>query len=267
METHKTNVFYAIVASFFSQDLYLEVVTHWRKKIFLYVLVLLLILLIPVSIRISLNFSHVVDVELKNATSDLPTLSISHGQAVSSPEGTHFITYPGLRQIIGIYDTKGQYKNFPKDNALFLVGQKGSYVKFSQKNIKFYPYQDQSTVVIGPQQVKDMFRHYKHYLWITIAAVLYTAGLMFLYVLYFVYASLLGVFTTFSARLCDRRLVLQKNFRLTLVAMTPSFLIFCVLYLFNWVTLPAIALLILLQLLYVGFAVRSIRSVLSIKDK
>ncbi len=259
-EINKTNVFYAIVASFFSQDLYLEVATHWRKRIFLYVLVLLLILLIPVSIRININFSYIADLVLKNATRDLPTVTITHGQAVSSPEGVHFIAYPGFREIIGIYDTKEQYKNFSKDNALFLVGQKGYY-------LKFYPYQSQANMVMGPQQVRAIFSHYKHYFWILITALLYTTGLVFLYVFYFIYASLLGVFTSFSASLFNRQLMLQKNFRLTLVAMTPSFIIFCVLYLFNWVTLPAIALLILLQFLYVGFAVRSIRSVLSVKDK
>lgn len=266
-ETRKTNVFYAIVASFFSRDFYLEVVTHWRKKIFLYVLIVLLIMLIPLSIRVSLNLNHVAGLLLKNATKDLPTLTITDGRAVSNPKGVHFIIYPGSKEVVGVYDTDGRYKNFSKDSALFLVGPTGYYVKFSQNKAKFYPYQNKSSVVMGPQQVNDMFDRYKHYLLMTTVVLLYTVGLVFLYVLYFIYASLLGVFTSFSASLCDRRLVLQKNFRLTMVAMTPSLLIFCVLYLFNWVTLSAIALLILLQFLYVGFAVRSIRSVLSVKDK
>lgn len=267
-EMHRTNIFYAIVASFFSQKLYLEVVTYWRKKIFLYVLVLLLIILIPFSIRISLNFNHLATILLKNVTKDLPTLTITNGQAVSSFEGIHSVAYPGSRQIIGIYDTTDQYKNFATDGALFLVGSQGYYVKFSQNKVKFYPYRkSQSSTLIGPQQITDMFHYYKRYLWMTTAALLYTAGLIFLYIFYFIYASLLGVFTTFCASVSERQLRLQKNFRLTMVAMTPSVLIFSVLYLFNWVTLPAIALLILLQLLYVGFAVRSIRSVLSMKDK
>lgn len=256
-KTVQPSIWYALIASFYSKKLYQDVLQHWRKKLFLYVLILILILLIPFSIRFILNAKYVGSVLVSAMASRLPVVVIKDGVGSSRPSGVFYINYPGTSNQFGVIDMQGTYQGFPYDSAFFLINNREIEVKSQENKVKAYPYDKKANFTFGPEQLKAIIKKNVNIITLFLLLGIYTLGLVFAYLFFMIYTYFLGVFTTISATCFRVKLSFKENVRLTSIALTPGALILSFLYLFRWLSFPIITSLFVLQVFYTGFAVFS----------
>lgn len=267
MEQEKSfNVFHAIVAAFYSKKLYRDIVQHWHKKTFVFVLLAIIILLCPFTIRFILNTEAYVYRVAPGLIAQLPVVSIANGTATVKPPGVHFISYPGMSYKLAVIDTEGSYKNFAKDEAMFLLSSHSLQMKTKVNQVKVYTYEKNFNFVFGPEQLKADLAKYKTRVLLAIILAIYTVGLVFCYIAYFIYALLIGVFASIIAGSIDRELSYNANLRLTAVAILPGAFLWSLLYLFHAINFVGLAIGLILQIIYIGYAVWSSKEILQ-QDK
>jgi hypothetical protein len=89
---HKTKVrtassrFYsyaeALYKSFYSKELYRDVLQRWRGAGFLYLLLMISILILPMSIMFTLHYNHAINESILNVMNKIPPLMIQNGNII-----------------------------------------------------------------------------------------------------------------------------------------------------------------------------------------
>ncbi|MFC3907787.1 DUF1189 family protein [Legionella dresdenensis] len=96
----------AIIMSFFSQRLYVDVGKRWRGLAIIYLLLLMFIVAIPLSIRIAHDFNTFFDQQIIQPLQKMPTFYVQNGE-VSFDKPMPYLVKNDQGQVVAAIDTTG----------------------------------------------------------------------------------------------------------------------------------------------------------------
>lgn len=117
--------------AFYSQALYQDVVVNWRGRCFGYLLLLLAIYWIPEMSRLHSDASEFFSYEAPKIISQMPTITISHGEASVDKPVPYIIYYPDKDSPYIIIDTSDKPVSLDNSKALLLIAKTKLFLKKS----------------------------------------------------------------------------------------------------------------------------------------
>lgn len=240
------NYWQAIVRSFYSPRLYLDVSKRWRGMGALYILLVVAVFSIPLSIRFIGYMTDYINNDVLAPLEKMPPLYVQGGQ-ISIDEPMPYKIKNDHGQVVAIIDTKADIKQLPykypnlatiiaKDAIYFRQPKPqqflGSNLLIIDKEFSEYKLRPEDTEVFDPKQ------------WIEQSGVLtvrliaqvliYPIVVIFFYALYFVLLITLPMLGQLLAQVFfNFKLRYIEACRIFAVAATPQMLLFFLLLTFN----------------------------------
>jgi hypothetical protein len=233
-----TNIFVAIIKSFYSRKFYSEAIAEWRGRSFLYLLLLLFICWAALAIRFfaPLQLQSFFSTEVVTVQKQLPVVKIKDGKASTAKPGPYYIRSSNGDALYAIIDTTNKIKNPADTKAMFIV-KKNNIQFFNQQagTVKTFSFEKRS-LNFGPKQLKQYWGQYEK--WLLPVIFIFGAFLgIFMLIFSFGYrviiGIILGVVGLFYSWILRRRLDYTSVFCTSLVAMTPAIVVKTILSMFN----------------------------------
>lgn len=224
----------AILMSFYSVDLYVDVKHRWRGFGAIYLALVMALAALPWSIKVGVekyNYYHQV---LIPTLKKMPTLDIYKGELVFKKEQPYFLNNPVTHKPLVIIDTTGKIKDLPNKKypsaaLLFskyaIVSQFGNMPPYVQKLDK------DITAKISSKLIIPMFERLKNLFFTTF----YPMVMMLWFGMAFGFLIVISfLLKMFSVAVLRYEITYRNALRLAAVSMTPmifTFMIFAVLHL------------------------------------
>lgn len=263
----------ALLMSFYSSRLYIDVGKRWRGIGILYLLLVIAIGSIPYSLRMIVEFNNDFNQRIIQPIAVLPTIMIQNGSIIFDKPMPYFLKN-NKDQVVSIIDTKDTITKF--DNTYpeltILVNKDVIYYKLPTPHIMgvVTPETEKGVVLAQPfdKSVNMIFDGKKIIQENSISALKYAGELMiYPFVMTVLYSIFVVVFLTFAflGQLFARiffsfHLSFKQSCRLFMVSVTPMSLIFMVLLSLNWIFPGLGFVLLVLMFGYFSFAIKSLRA-------
>lgn len=211
----------AIIKSFYSRDLYRDVVQNWGFGVVLYLLLLLTlcwgILAIPMQKNVELGYTSFSD----KLFPQIPVMEIKNGELKTPENRPYVITDPHNKQVLAIIDTSGKYQNLDKTTASLLLTKHAVYYQNDAKMEKMRNFSADLNLDIKPQNVKSISDRFVHWAWL-----LFLPALILLTFIYrIIEAALYAILGEIFSMIAKISLTYGEVFRLSIFAMTPAIII------------------------------------------
>ncbi|MBN1533079.1 MAG: DUF1189 family protein [Spirochaetes bacterium] len=213
-------VFHPLWMSFFSRQLYLEVLQRWRGMSFLYILLLSLIIMVPALLQVHRGVSEVIR-GMPVILRQIPEVRIVGGVASTPETRPYFIRDEKTNRVAAIIDMSGRYRSLRDTEATILVTRTKLLLKKSAYEIREYSFSTINDLTINSRILQgwiDLFSTW--YLLVLFPFIL--AGI---YIYKLVAALLYSVIAVVVAAIMKVRISYISKLSLAIVAMTPSSLI------------------------------------------
>jgi hypothetical protein len=235
----------AIVLSFFSGRLYIDVIRRWRGTGLLYLFVMLSVVMLPYAMRIMTTYQDIVAEKILLPMKQLPPFSVRSGQ-VHFHSPMPYLVKSAQDEVIAVIDTTGKIKQLPYflyPEASILVTQRALYTKlpfpvlFGQKQkspsqgtlFEFSQMEDMNFV--GADWIQSS--HFERIIQ-ALLVLAYPTLLMAFWGLYGIFLFSFALFGQFIAQLVFKvRLTFKEAARLLAVAATPQAVIYFLLMALN----------------------------------
>lgn len=246
------NYLQAIFMSFYSRNLYKDVILNWGAGAVFYLFLLLAICwavtIVKVQPIINKTFSRFVE----KYSSQIPPLKFNNGQVTTPEKKAYIIRDPEDNKIFGIVDTSGQYQDLEKapTGTQILMTNTQIFYRDRADQVKIQKIPSNFTYEVKPNEAKGTLVRMVSWGWIVLYPVLLI--LSFLYRL--VQALIYAVFGKIFAALSNNPLSYATILKLSMVSITPVIVIstlldvFGIVFYFDWLFY------FLLAMLYLVFA-------------
>lgn len=242
---------WVFLKSFYSKALYRSVAKHWRSKAFQYLVVLCMILMVPIAIRFVINLDAYKYHYMKPVIKQLPQKMEFHNGTMSlQPDGIYHIKLPPLNKTYAILDPHNQIKDDLRALPASVIFKKHGVIYEYQSNIYHASYFMEGGSTITPHNFWHKMRRFTFWLNVIEFVFLYVFGGLLLYLAYLIYSFFLTSFTSIFSGLLDYRIPILTNWQITIVASTLPSSLAALLFLFNWLFLPTIALALVIQFIF-----------------
>ncbi|VEG90437.1 DUF1189 family protein [Legionella spiritensis] len=266
------NYWQALVLSFYSNRLYVDVGKRWRGLGLLYLLLLLVIITLPFSLRMTIDFREYFNTQLLDPLKKLPKLYIQNGQ-VSLDKPMPYMIRNENGAVVAIVDTTGKIKEMTnKFPALYVLITKDKII-YRLPTPKFYLSQasDDTASPVYVQPISDSANQVfdgsewanssgiNRLLLLSELTVYPTIVLMF-FVIYSAFFLVFAFMAQLIAKLFMKfSLTYRQACRLLTVSSTPQILLLLAALTFNFMFYGFGLLLLILFAAYFGFAVISLK--------
>jgi len=207
----------AVYMSFFSKDLYRDVVEHWKGIGFLYLL--LWALFISVIVAVTLQFFLVIPVTdvLIGQSGQLPNMTFTHSELSIDKESPYQLKDKNGNVGI-VFDTRDNPEGLKPGTPGMLVTKTAIIYQTQYKETKTkYDEMSITDLTITRDQVKDFFQGARQWFSFIIFAVMVPSAFIFLAIQAVIYAAIGMIFSNIA----KANLTYGELMRLTAIALTP----------------------------------------------
>lgn len=257
-----------LIRSFFSIELYREIAQKWRGKGFAYLAFLCLVLMIPLSAWSLIKIDTYKQKLMKPVVKQLPQkMTLKDGQLSVKPSKKYSIDAPLFHTPFLIIDTSKQWPKSSLPDTVPATYMAKTGMLF-QKGDQLYHigYRHDLNFTVSPSNFWHQVRQFMFWIYVLEFIIVYIVGFAVLYLAYLLYTFMLTSFGSITAGLADFNMPFAKNWQLMLVAATPPTCLAFLLMLFNWLTLPLLALCIVVQLVYIVTVTIKVRHIFERKS-
>jgi hypothetical protein len=246
------NIFQAIYMSFYSKDLYRDVVSNWGGMAFLYLLLIVALSCIGAVYQAQVGINFVYLQNSAPIVAQTPVVTIKSG-VLSTPENRPYFIRSSDNQIIAIIDTSGKYTELAQAQGGALITAKQMMIPNDNNpnSMKVYTYPATFNAVIDPSTINAHIQDYIGYSWIVLF-ILFVIGAYIYRVIQSLIYALIGKLICAYVK---TSLAYEKLILISLVAITPA-LILCTILEFCWVFIPhRLLLYFIITLVYLTFGI------------
>jgi len=222
--------FQAIYLSFYSRNLYRDVVKNWNAGVILYLLFVLAIcwaiMMMPIQKSINAIYKQFSTVYV----TQLPEMIFENGQVKTPLNHPYLIINPSTKETVAIVDTSGAYPNLENTSATFLLTKTEFYSRDNNDAVKITKIPLGWTYKANPKDMNVSISHYVSWTWLMLFPVLILFSLFYRLVQSVIY----GVFGKIFAAIAGVNLTYANILKLTMVALTPVIFISMIL---DWYSL------------------------------
>ncbi|CEK10471.1 DUF1189 family protein [Legionella hackeliae] len=272
IDTPFYNYFQAIVLSFFSRRLYVDVGKRWKGFGLFYLLLVMFIFTLPFALRVVADFSVFFEQQLVEPIKQLPPIYIQNG-IVSFDKPMPYLIKNKAGQVVAIVDTTGTVKSidntFPHLAALITKDKFFYRVPSPQFFFTKQPTKEKDPVYVQPlnENINQIFdgktwvesSGLSKIKWVSQLIIYPTVALIF-FAIYLVFLLVFSLMGQFLARLFFHITISYKQTcRLLAVSATPQIFFLLVGLTLDWL-FPGFGLvLIILLAFYFSFAVIALK--------
>ena len=245
------NYWQAIYLSFFSPQLYIDVVKRWRGFNFLYLLFVISLATIPFSLRVIHGFDRYFNEEIIFPLSKLPLLYVQNGN-ISFDEAMPYFIKNKKGEVIDIIDTTGKVNDITSahPNLILLITKDKIYSRYPKLNL-FFESTDRSNE--GEVSVQTLGKSMNE---LFIEFMIYPVVTLFLYGMYLVIMVVFGYTAIIFAQVVLKyKLKFKDGIRLFIVTATPQIILFYIIFTTNYQSRWAGLVQIILMAIYFNYAV------------
>lgn len=213
------SIFQTMYLSFFSKDLYRDVVANWSTgKVFLYLLLLLTLSWIILAVPFQKELNKEYRAKSEKLLPQFPMMTISQG-IMSTPEKRAYIIVDpdeNNKPIIMI-DTTGQHNTLDQSKTDMLITSNQVLMKSHDTNISIYKIPTNLNAVLVPEKIKNFLNKSASFAWVIFIPLF----VLFSY-LYRIFQALIdAVIGKIFARFNHVSLTFKQIFRIAIITMTP----------------------------------------------
>lgn len=219
----KYSFIHALYMSFFSRELYQDVGKNWKGYGFIYLVFILLLYWAPETARFQEDISDYVTEAAPPVVSQVPTVTISRGEASIKEPVPYFINYPDKAAKdtpFIIIDTTGQFKSIGNSKAVALVTKTQVIFKKYPAGIRTFDLAGIDKLVIDQNRVNGWIELFRNWF----AIILFPFVLFFSWLFHVTQVFLCAFIGTYYAKRSGVALSYQTLVRLAVISYTPGIL-------------------------------------------
>lgn len=267
------NYWQALVLSFFSSRLYVDVGKRWKGFGIRYLLLLIFLVSIPFALRVAFDFNQFFNDQILEPLKQLPPIYIQNGK-VSFDKPMPYIIKNKEGKVVSIVDTTGSIKAMNTTiypDLSILITKDKFFFRLPYPSLFLNTNIEKTESPIYMQQMDENVNQvFDGKTWVSSSGILRvkyisqlliypTVAMMFfgMYLVFFLVFALMG---QFLAKLFFKLSVTYKqSLRLLVVSSTPQMVVLIVALTLNWLFSGLGPLLIVLLATYFGYAVLSLK--------
>lgn len=262
----------ALVLSFFSRRLYVDVGKRWSGLGIIYLLLAIFIFSIPFSLRIILEFNQFFEQEIIEPLKQLPPIVIQNGQVSFDKKMPYFVKNKS-GMVVSIIDTTGTVTTIDKTYPALttLITKDKFFYRVPSPKFFFTKDMNQTEDAVYAQPLsKNLNQIFDGNSWVSSSGIMrvkllsqiiiYPTIALLFFVLYLIFLLVFALMGQFIANLFFHFSISYKqSSRLLMVSATPQIAVLLLGLTFNWLFTGFGLLLIILLAAYFGFAVLSLK--------
>lgn len=222
------NFLQAIYMSFYSRDLYRDVVRNWGGNIFGYLLFILALTWVLMMIQIQPVLTHFYTNFAEKFFPQVPVMTIHNGEIKTPENRPYLIQETGTKKTVAIIDMSGKYKNLKDANVDVLITKTSVIYKDHHHTIKVEEIPKNMSLTVQPDFLKNTSETLVKWSWV----ILFPLLLLFSFLYRLIEAVFYAVLGKLFVALSDASLNYSQVFKLSIIAMTPAIFLCTI---FDWV--------------------------------
>ncbi|WP_081741373.1 DUF1189 domain-containing protein [Tolumonas lignilytica] len=244
----------ALWLSFFSRTLYQSVARQWQGVGSLYLFIVSALVMMPLAIQIHEGYVSFVKQELPAYLDELPEITIENGQASTPEDRPYVINEKGTTDPFIVVDTSGQYNTLDQTSAAVLITADRIFVRKDDVSSQSYPFADFVDMKIDRSLVEAFLKVLGRFILPFTYFILVAMAWFWRFSQAMTYAFL----ASWLAKRQGLALRYHSFVRISAVALTPAIIIDTFIGLFGLPLPFAGVLFLILEIMYIRFAVQSI---------
>lgn len=266
------NYLQAMVLSFYSAKLYVDVGKRWRGFGILYLLLLIIIVTIPFAMRMSADFNYYFDMDILQPLKKIPKMYVQNGK-VSLDKPMPYLIRNERGQVVSIIDTTGRINKIDSSYPYLstLITQDKVIYRLPKPHFFFDSTGDQGEGPIYIQPLSpDMNQVVEGKELVTSFGIervrllsnliIYPTVVLMFFVVYLIFFLALGLMAQFVAKLFLKLSIsYQQACRLLMVASTPQLVVFLLFLTLNAIFYGFGLIVISILAIYFSFAVIALK--------
>ncbi|MEE9219364.1 MAG: DUF1189 family protein [Acidobacteriota bacterium] len=242
---------HAPLLSFYSMDLYRDVVRNWKNVAFGYLLALLAVCWVPQSLLMHTKFSQFAEEEGAAIADQIPLILIEGGMVSIDAEQPYYIINRENGELFAILDTTGEVTDLRDSDAQLLLTQRRLFVRKGARETQVYELADVRQFELDSELAASWLEIASDWL----AIILYPMFVVGSYLFRMLQAVVFALLGIVLARFFGAQLTFVSLMALAAVALTPAIIVSTLLIVAE-INVPFQHLIPLaLSLIYLGFAI------------
>lgn len=220
----------AIGLSFYSRDLYRDVVNNWSGGVVLYLLLLLTICWAALSFGIQKSITEGYVLMSSKFVPQLPVMTIKHGEVSTPEKRPYLIKDPDAKDkskaVIAIIDTSGKFTTLENSEAGMLITK--DTIFYRENNIiKSQTISSDLDLQLKPVELQQSGKMFVRWAWVLFFPVI----IFFSFIYRIIEAAIYALFGKIFAALSEISLTYGELFKISIFALTPAIILGTI---FNW---------------------------------
>lgn len=223
-------MFKAFFMSFYSKDLYRDVVKTWGGYAILYLLLLVVISWVPIIVEMQLALNQVYAQDSDKFVQQIPVLTIANGK-ISTPEKHPYIIklIDNDKDRLAVIDTTGKYKTLEEAQATMLITETEVITQTKPDEVRINTIPANLDVKLYPQVINGYIKKYLGYSWILLFPLFVLLGFIYRFIEVIIYS----VFGKIMSSMTHTILSYGQIMQIMMVALTPAIVACTVFSAFN----------------------------------
>ena len=223
------NSLQAIYKSFYSRALYRDVVNNWGADVVLCLLLVLAICWAVAMVKMQPILTHGMVEFTTDVAKQMPNITIKNGMVNTPQNRPYFIKDSETNELVGIIDTSGQYTKLDTNDRKMLLTQHEFWTVSHDGVVKIYKIPATVTLSIVPENIKTQAIKWTPWAWVLLFPLFVLFSLMYRLIQSLIYA----VIGKLLAMIGGIHLSYANVLKLTIIALTPTIIVWTVLDWFN----------------------------------
>jgi hypothetical protein len=248
----------AIVLSFYSRNLYRDVVENWSGGVVLYLLLLLTLCWSVLAFGMQKSITEGYVVISSKFVPQLPVMVLKNGELSTPEQRPYLIKDPDAKdknkEVFAIIDTSGKYTSLDNSDAGILVTKNAIFYK-ENKVVKSQSFASDIDLEIKPIELQKSGKIFVRWSWVLFFPVIIFFGFFYRVIEAAIYA----LFGKIFAALAEIPLTYGELFKISIFALTPSIIMGTLLAWFSITFNHEWVLFLLLTLGYIVFGMGAMK--------
>jgi hypothetical protein len=219
----------AIILSFYSRELYRDVVKNWGAGTVFYLFLLLALSWGAMMFTIQPMITKNSAIALESIAPQFPaTIAIKDGEVKTPENKPYFITDPKNNKLMAIIDTSGKYQNLAQAKSQMLLTKNEFMYLGDENTYRVEKLPKKLNFEFTPGEIKKTLIKFTGYAWLIIFPIL----LLISFIYRLIEALFYGILGLIFASLSKVPLSYSATLKLSMVAVTPAIVIGTI---FDWI--------------------------------
>jgi len=215
------SLLHPLLLSFYSKDLYRDVVKNWSGIAFKYLVILIALTSVFVTIALQRGIEELVDEKVIPYARQLPMITVTNNEVSIDENVPYKIVDKKTNEVVGMIDTSGHYNSLDETSATVLVTKTKVFIRQGPNEVRTYQVNGDKNFTLTQEDVISFAEKWKSKLW------------MGMYPAYFIFAFLKTVLQVFFiggigfiySTVMRAKLHYKELVRIAAIAITPATLV------------------------------------------